>query len=326
MIMLQPGATIVCPTTSPLPPGMMVTSRQAPFFAASASFCEATPTRDTMPSGGGHARGSRKRVERDDSDYEDDGEPREAVKITKVVVTEKRRKKEKPPVDPEGYRFRKYGKKMIGDEARHYYRCTYPGCDAKRHITYQSEGPSIVLIGSHAHPPPAPPGAAARERKLLQEQKKYQKRAKTAGNRPRSPGCYDCAASVVPSLIQFEDTCEPGEEVVFRLEPHANFTQDGQFWLKAENNDTNVTSFTCTSHECTATKHVEIYDTETLVRYRGPHCHMRPVISTRNNGDRPSVPGPARPAVFKNTSSESASGSRGSLEDVCNVLAIEGEI
>merc|ERR1711991_1095002 len=130
----------------------------------------------------------------------------------------------------------------------------------------------------------------------------------------------------IPSLIQFEDTCEPGEEVVFRLEQYANFTQDGQFWLKAENNDTNVTSFTCTSHECTATKHVEIYDTETLVRYRGPHCHMRPVISTRNNGDRTSVPGPARPAVFKNTSSESASGSRGSLEDVCNVLAIEGEI
>jgi hypothetical protein len=66
----------------------------------------------------------------------------------------KKRKKEKPPVDPDGFRYRKYGKKMIGDEARHYYRCTFAGCEAKRHITYQAAGPSIVMIGNHSHSPP----------------------------------------------------------------------------------------------------------------------------------------------------------------------------
>merc|ERR1711916_346485 len=138
-------------------------------------------------------------------DYEDDGEPREAAKVTKVVVTEKRRKKEKPPVDPEGYRFRKYGKKMIGDEARHYYRCTFAGCEAKRHITYQAEGPSIVMIGNHSHPPPARSSSVKQRKK------------KPARTSP-STVCYGDPKAFGEALQTFEERCNSSEEeTVFQI-------------------------------------------------------------------------------------------------------------
>lgn len=37
--------------------------------------------------------------------------------------------------DPAGFRFRKYGKKIISEEERHYYRCSFQNCDVKLHIT-----------------------------------------------------------------------------------------------------------------------------------------------------------------------------------------------
>jgi hypothetical protein len=91
----------------------------------------------------------------------------------------KQKTKEKPPADPEGYRFRKYGKKMIGNEARHYFRCTFPNCEVKRHVTYvllfsvcsvvfffnkkkkkkktsfRNGVADIVVLGDHGHPAPA---------------------------------------------------------------------------------------------------------------------------------------------------------------------------
>jgi hypothetical protein len=45
------------------------------------------------------------------------------------------KKQKTNPADPEGYRFRKYGQKMIEKEARHYFRCTFPDCEVKRHVT-----------------------------------------------------------------------------------------------------------------------------------------------------------------------------------------------
>jgi hypothetical protein len=73
----------------------------------------------------------RGREEEEQDEYrEGEGEEDEELRETK-----KQKTKEKPPADPEGYRFRKYGKKMIGNEARHYFRCTFPCCEVKRHVT-----------------------------------------------------------------------------------------------------------------------------------------------------------------------------------------------
>lgn len=46
-------------------------------------------------------------------------------------------KKQKRPKykDPAGFKFRKYGKKIISEEERHYYRCSFQNCDVKLHIT-----------------------------------------------------------------------------------------------------------------------------------------------------------------------------------------------
>lgn len=158
MIMMHPGATTVN-APSPLPPEMMLTSRlpldmhslhtsvhvheerlvpnfSVPAFSPSSSSSSAS------------TRGTKRML--DDSD-EYDGSPssENSPKLTRGEkhVPEKKAKKEKPPADPQGFRFRKYGKKMIGEEARHYYRCTFPSCDAKRHVTYSDAGPNVVSIG-----------------------------------------------------------------------------------------------------------------------------------------------------------------------------------
>ena len=72
---------------------------------------------------------------RDAGEEDDVDEYRDPEDLPDDRDAKKQKIKEKPPADPEGYRFRKYGKKMIGNEARHYFRCTFPCCEVKRHVT-----------------------------------------------------------------------------------------------------------------------------------------------------------------------------------------------
>uniref|UniRef100_A0ACD5ULZ9 Uncharacterized protein n=1 Tax=Avena sativa TaxID=4498 RepID=A0ACD5ULZ9_AVESA len=60
----------------------------------------------------------------------------------------------------DGYRWRKYGQKVVrgNPHPRSYYKCTYQGCDVKKHIERSSQEPDAVITtyeGKHIHDVPA---------------------------------------------------------------------------------------------------------------------------------------------------------------------------
>lgn len=61
------------------------------------------------------------------------------------------------PPSEDGYRWRKYGQKIIKGAAfpRSYYRCTAPNCPARKHVEGDPRDPgSIAYEGTHNHEPP----------------------------------------------------------------------------------------------------------------------------------------------------------------------------
>ncbi|QHN94354.1 hypothetical protein HN51_052941 [Arachis hypogaea] len=57
----------------------------------------------------------------------------------------------------DGYRWRKYGKKMVKNSPnpRNYYRCTVDGCRVKKRVERDREDPTYVITtyeGNHTHP------------------------------------------------------------------------------------------------------------------------------------------------------------------------------
>ncbi|KAL5209689.1 hypothetical protein ABZP36_005312 [Zizania latifolia] len=60
----------------------------------------------------------------------------------------------------DGYRWRKYGQKVVkgNPHPRSYYKCTYQGCDVKKHIERSSQDPKSVITtyeGKHSHDVPS---------------------------------------------------------------------------------------------------------------------------------------------------------------------------
>merc|ERR1711966_72041 len=66
----------------------------------------------------------------------------------------------KPPSFSDGYSWRKYGQKALARQNRFrlYYRCTFPGCNAKKRAEVDpSTGyADRVVTSEHNHPPPGP--------------------------------------------------------------------------------------------------------------------------------------------------------------------------
>ncbi|ESW33060.1 hypothetical protein PHAVU_001G039900 [Phaseolus vulgaris] len=57
----------------------------------------------------------------------------------------------------DGYRWRKYGKKMVKNNPnpRNYYRCSVDGCSVKKRVERDKDDPRCVITtyeGSHTHP------------------------------------------------------------------------------------------------------------------------------------------------------------------------------
>lgn len=59
----------------------------------------------------------------------------------------------------DGFSWRKYGQKKIGGNAhpKSYYRCTAPGCCAKKSVERAGDDAIVVYEGSHTHPAPEQP-------------------------------------------------------------------------------------------------------------------------------------------------------------------------
>ncbi|KAK1265240.1 putative WRKY transcription factor 50 [Acorus gramineus] len=66
----------------------------------------------------------------------------------------------------DGYKWRKYGKKMVKSTPypRNYYRCSHEGCCVKKRVQRDKKEPSDVITtyyGLHSHYPPSSPATAS---------------------------------------------------------------------------------------------------------------------------------------------------------------------
>lgn len=212
-------------------------------------------------------------------------------------------KKQKPPADPQGYRFRKYGKKMIGETARHYYRCTHPGCEAKRHVTYEDGEARISSLGVHCHDPPVAKPRKTRasicvDKPLMSsslvlppqtlqrppEEFATPQLVRMSDPFPLTENVFADGASFVAAVEQFDQQSDK-DEVSFSLHGRVSHNEDGHFWLQLDGSEFQET-FRCTVLDCPAMKHVHVGGGSfglTRVTYMGLHNHSRPIVSFRSD-------------------------------------------
>ncbi|WOK91329.1 putative WRKY transcription factor 45 [Canna indica] len=77
------------------------------------------------------------------------------------------RTKSERDVLEDGYKWKKYGKKMVKNSPnpRNYYRCSSEGCNVKKRVERQVEDPRFVITtyeGIHNHHAPLPSAASSR--------------------------------------------------------------------------------------------------------------------------------------------------------------------
>ncbi|XP_015934926.1 probable WRKY transcription factor 50 [Arachis duranensis] len=97
-------------------------------------------------SGSNHLQGSSNAREVSGSEKKDASRERVAFKTKSEVE-----------ILDDGYRWRKYGKKMVKNSPnpRNYYRCTVDGCPVKKRVERDREDPTYVITtyeGNHTHP------------------------------------------------------------------------------------------------------------------------------------------------------------------------------
>ncbi|KAI4962729.1 hypothetical protein ZWY2020_025862, partial [Hordeum vulgare] len=124
----------------------------------------AGPSMSKRRDGGDQSSGSSDREEEDNDEAGDDNGDAGIVNANKRQVPAPAQRiivQTTSEIDllDDGYRWRKYGQKVVkgNPHPRSYYKCTYQGCDVKKHIERCSQDPTSVITtyeGKHSHDVP----------------------------------------------------------------------------------------------------------------------------------------------------------------------------
>jgi len=85
--------------------------------------------------------------------------PTTAAEENPGPMSRKLRKRRAPDIQDDGYRWRKYGQKMLqsgtGTMFRDYFRCPHPGCQSKKQVVFDGRTGEVISIhmSEHTHPP-----------------------------------------------------------------------------------------------------------------------------------------------------------------------------
>ncbi len=186
-----------------------------------------------------------------------------------------RKASKRPPADPQGYRYKKYGRKIVGGSTRHYYKCTDPECNAKRYITYQDGKEQITSVGTHIHNPPSSLVSSKRRSRVVQQTALQPICVKT-----KEEGEFSDLESFVSAVEQRDGN----SEMSFPLSDIINAFEDGYSWLQTESADSSTLCFRCTVVDCPVIKRVVVVENArglNYVTYQGCHTHARPMVALR---------------------------------------------
>jgi hypothetical protein len=148
---------------------------------------------------------------------------------------------EKQSIPSDGHRWRKYGRKMIAGQARHYYRCTAIGCEAKRHVTWDSnKQPIIVPVGEHDHSAVEVAEKASVKRQPTENDIEETKKRH----------CPDASIPCVSDLTEFILAEAKEHELVAYVET-PDLAEDGFVWAKLdEKSKGKIIEYACTYNGC----------------------------------------------------------------------------
>ncbi|KAE8788573.1 WRKY44 transcriptional factor [Hordeum vulgare] len=177
----------------------------------------AGPSMSKRRDGGDQSSGSSDREEEDNDEAGDDNGDAGIVNANKRQVPAPAQRiivQTTSEIDllDDGYRWRKYGQKVVkgNPHPRSYYKCTYQGCDVKKHIERCSQDPTSVITtyeGKHSHDVPVARSSVA---------------AAASAN----------ASSSISLLHRGQKAASSGQRVLPRAALH---TSDSSLQLKEEN-------------------------------------------------------------------------------------------
>lgn len=121
----------------------------------------------------------------------------------------------------DGHRWRKYGQKMVkgNTNPRHYYRCSYLGCPAKRRIERSPREPKNVIStyeGQHDHENPAERGVTHNTAKNTQTKGINGKMKTQSGGNTVYAETGECSYSHSKSWLNKESNSKPNYDSIFR--------------------------------------------------------------------------------------------------------------
>lgn len=192
----------------------------------------------------------------------------------------------------DGYNWRKYGQKHVKETncPRSYYRCTFPGCTAKKQIEKNKDGTiaDVIRKGKHNHPSKGSQLIEQAESLRLCSEWRVNQHSRESWKyedshlHKRSKSSRGCEENECWSFLACQKSSfDAGVQRIVRTETEQNVIDDGYRWRKygqklVKGSTYPRSYYRCTTSGCKVRKHTERSkdDPKVLVTtYDGVHNH-----------------------------------------------------
>lgn len=203
------------------------------------------------------------------------------------------------------HKWRKYGQKQVkrSPYPRNYYKCTIPGCPAKKHLEKFWDAPTsrercrTIYIGDHVHPVAVSPQVFASTQLDFQTNVLAQSQPSCASD-SSSSSSSSTASQDASSLLQ-------QQRLVVECGTQVDENEDGFSWRKygqksVKGSSTPRQYYRCRVTNCPVKKTVEAsLKGNTIVTYDGHHTHEpgTPFSPSPASSPTPALPASPSPAV-----------------------------
>lgn len=174
------------------------------------------------------------------------------------------------------FKWRKYGQKQVkgSNYPRNYYKCTVPGCTAKKHLekffdeTANKERLRTIYIGSHVHPTSPSPHL------FVNNQQDFRNSVLAQSAKLRHMSSYNA-----PVKSEEDSLSRNSERLLIECADNVDENEDGYFWRKYGQKSVKGSLaprqyYRCRNVDCPVKKQAEISSQGRIIlTYEGVHNH-----------------------------------------------------